>query len=138
MLPGKPEGGGWSFPALLYGRIEPSKRERRVMLGCMICREHGPSHRVIRRNTGNGSRKPELSWPVGVANVPAMARTRMTYSTIRVMLSSDLPTDVPPYFWTIHGTLSSAEFRMSDSSSETGESDLDAIQDDALLLCTAV
>ena len=138
MLPGKPEGGDWSFPALLYGMIEPSRPERHVMSGCMICREHGPSYQVIMRNTGNESRKPELSCAGGVIDVSARSRRRITHSTIRVMLSNDLPTDVPPYFCTIHGTLSSAEFRTSDSSSETGESDLDAIQGDVLLLCTAV
>lgn len=34
---------------------------------------------------------------------------------MRVMLSSDLPTEVPPYFWTTQGTLLSAEFRKSSS-----------------------
>jgi hypothetical protein len=34
------------------------------------------------------------------------------------MLSRDLPTDVPPYFCTTHGTLSSSELR---SSSSTGK-----------------
>ena len=40
----------------------------------------------------------------------------VTYSTMRVMLSRDLPTLVPPYFWMIHGTLSSDGLRSSTSS----------------------
>lgn len=39
----------------------------------------------------------------------------MTDSTIRVMLSSDLPTLVPPYFCTTQGTESSAELRSRSS-----------------------
>lgn len=31
------------------------------------------------------------------------------------MLSSDFPTDVPPYFWTTHGTFSESELRISSS-----------------------
>jgi len=61
---------------------------------------------------------------VGVVGRPATAPVciaveskgkKHTHSTIRVILSNDLPTDVPPYFCTIQGTLSSAEFRTSDS-----------------------
>ena len=37
---------------------------------------------------------------------------------MRQMLSSDLPTEVPPYFCTTHGTESSAELRRSSSGVE--------------------
>jgi len=46
---------------------------------------------------------------------------------MRVMLSSDLPTLVPPYFCTTHGTLSSAGLRSSTSSYESGEAVPDVI-----------
>lgn len=42
-----------------------------------------------------------------------MRKKAETYSTILQILSKDLPTLVPPYFWTTQGTDSSVEFRMS-------------------------
>jgi hypothetical protein len=55
------------------------------------------------------------------------------------MLSSDLPTDVPPYFCTTHGTFSSSELR---SSSSTGklvgvDADVDAGVDVELICVVA-
>jgi hypothetical protein len=36
------------------------------------------------------------------------------------MLSRDFPTDVPPYFWMTHGTLSELEFRSRSSEYDVG------------------
>ena len=55
-------------------------------------------------------------------------KTLSTHSTMWLMLSNDLPTLVPPYFCTTHGTLSSAEFRNSSSAGLVNELDSDAVE----------
>jgi hypothetical protein len=49
-----------------------------------------------------------------VSNVSRNVHARSSaHSTISPICASDLPTDVPPYFWTTHGMSSSQEFASS-------------------------